>query len=758
MNNESLPTEARAKSARRQPARRVLTASSPGIAVMFIFILLHLAQPSVLAEAGNLVFDAYQRLAPRPYQATPVKVVDIDDETLKLLGQWPWPRTDIARLVETLHRAGAAAIAFDMVFSEPDRTSPARIAQLLRKEPSASGNYDAIAAMPDHDVLLGKALAAVPTATGFFLTEEHNTARPLQKAGFAFSGTDAVDTIPAFQGSIPPLAPIDAGASGGGFVSLVENRDSIVRTVPLLSRIGDTIYPSLALDTLRVAQGAGALILKTTTGSGEFSAGKAGIVSIKVGSFVVPTTKNGSLFMYYRLPRADDRVPAWKILTGALNDAQMRSAFSGEIVFVGTGAAGLRDLVATPLGVEELGASVHAQAIEQIILRRFLIKPDWVDGLDLGLLLVFGIGLSLGLPFLTALRGGILAGFTLVATVYGSWFAFKSAALLVDPTYAAGEIVSVYVASTLYAFWREERARAYIHRAFDRYVSPELVKRIANDPKSLELGGEERDMTVMFCDIRGFSHISEKLTPKQVIAFMIDFLTPTTDVLLAHKATIDKFIGDAILAFWNAPLDDPDHAQNAALGALALRDQIKLLNATNPGIPGKVWPGEVRIGVGLDSGPCCVGNIGSAQRLNYSLIGDTVNLASRIEGLTKIYGVAIALGEGTAKRLGGFAHFEIDRVRVVGRDAPEPIHTLLGPPALSADPSFKALESLQARFLATYRAQQWDEAASTLEQMAALAKTFELTRLVDLYKARLDAFRRSPPPPDWDGVYEALHK
>jgi adenylate cyclase len=310
----------------------------------------------------------------------------------------------------------------------------------------------------------------------------------------------------------------------------------------------------------------------------------------------------------------------------------------------------------------------------------------------------------------------------------------------------------------LFSFYREERARAYIRRAFDRYLSPELVERIARDPSQLELGGEERDMTVMFCDIRSFSHISEQLTPRQIIQFLIEFLTPMTDVLLGKRATIDKFIGDAILAFWNAPLDDPDHHRNAALGALAMIEKLKEMNATNSGVAGKVWPGVVKIGIGLNSGPCCVGNIGSKQRLNYSLIGDTVNLASRIEGLTKMYGVPIATGRDLAEHLPDFALVEIDLVRVVGRDMPERLFALVGPPALAQTSSFRELHAAQAAMLAAYRARDWDGADAALDQLRPAAARFGYDKLVDLYATRIKAFRAGPPDAGWDGVHRAMEK
>jgi adenylate cyclase len=329
---------------------------------------------------------------------------------------------------------------------------------------------------------------------------------------------------------------------------------------------------------------------------------------------------------------------------------------------------------------------------------------------------------------------------------------------LLDPTYPAGGVVMVYIAGTAFSFYKEERARAYIHRAFDRYLSPELVQRIAKDPDQLQLGGEEREMSVMFCDIRSFSRISETLTAPEIIQFLINFLTPMTDVLLTHKATIDKYIGDAILAFWNAPLDDPAHQRNAALGALDMTDKLKQLNAVNALAPNKVWPGEVKIGIGLNCGPCCVGNIGSEQRLNYSLIGDTVNLASRIEGLTKVYGAPIAAGSALAEAIPDFALLELDFVRVVGRDRPERLYALAGPPALAKDRGFRELAAAQTDMLAAYRAMDWDGADAALARVSAAAGKFGFDKLATLYAGRIAAYRKAPPEAGWDGVFQATEK
>jgi adenylate cyclase len=499
------------------------------------------------------------------------------------------------------------------------------------------------------------------------------------------------------------------------------------------------------------------VVIKTSDASGEAGGDGSDMVSLKIADSEVPTTPAGQLWIYYTAPSQARVVPAWKVMTGALSPAEMEKAFAGQVVFVGTGAQGLRDLIATPVNDRELGVTVHAEALEQMILKRFLLRPDWGTGLERALLLGAGLVLVLGLPLLGAARGAILGVVMVGAMAAGSWLAFSRWHFLLDPTYPVLGLIGAYVCETGFTYWREERQRAYIHRAFDRYLSPELVKRIAEDPSRLELGGEEREMTVLFCDIRSFSHISEALSPKEVIRFLIAFLTPMCSILLDRKATIDKFIGDAILAFWNAPLDDPDQHANAARGALAMVTRLEALNAAMPG-GSEPWPGEVRIGIGLNSGPCCVGNMGSAQRLSYSLIGDTVNVASRLEGLTKYYGVAIAIGEGLHAHLPDFACVTLDRVRVVGRDTPEEVHALLGDETLAASPAFQAFAAGHAAMLQAYRAQHWDEAQRLLDAHEAQAEALGLGKLHALMRGRIARYRENPPGADWDGVWVATEK
>ncbi len=735
-------------------------ATLAGALALFAVFALQLSGFAPLTRVGQLLFDAYIRAAPREYEPAPVRIVDIDEESIRRYGQWPWPRTEIARLAEKLGEAGAAVIALDIVFSEPDRTSPQQIARQLERMGGNGAELAALSNLPDNDAVLARSFAGLPVVTGFFLTGDPKRAQARPKAGFAISGSAPGASVPSYSNAVLPLAELESAATGNGSLTLQGDADGIIRKTPLIARQGEQLLPSLSLEALRVAQGAGAILVKTSDGSGSFGGGReeSDIVSLKVGDFEIPATARGELYMFYTAPRPERIVPAWKVLSDDLSQAEAEAEFAGQIVFIGAGAIGLRDLVSTPVADRDLGVMVHAQAAEQMILGRFLSRPDWAVGLERTLVLALGLLLLLALPRLGAAKGAALGALLAGLAVCGSWYAFASQRFLLDPTYPVLAILAVYVTLTVITYYREEQRRSYIHSAFDRYLSPELVNRIAADPGQLELGGEERQMTVLFCDIRSFSRISEQLQPQQIIRFLISFLTPMCDILLDRRATIDKFIGDAILAFWNAPLDDPDQYENAARAALAMVERLGQLNREMPGREDEPWPGEVNIGIGLNAGPCCVGNMGSAQRLSYSLIGDTVNLASRIEGLTKQYGVTIAIGSALTERIPAFATVAVDRVRVVGRDRPEDVSALIGDEALAADPAFRAFADAHRSMLAAYRAQEWETAAKLAAGNAQAAASFGLGRLYAIYAERISRLAQSPPDAQWDGVFSASEK
>jgi len=746
----------RRKRASRATRRSVILLA--GLLPVLLIALIKLAAPAGFAQVSGLVFDAYQRLSPREYRDAGVRVVDIDDESIRRLGQWPWPRTDLARLTEAIAGAGAGAVAFDIVLSEADRTSPRFLAEREARLGATPAQLATLRALPDHDARLSETLAKTPSVLGFFLTQDRPGAAIRTKAGFGVAGSDPGASLTRYSGAILPLPPFQEAAAGLGFVSIKTDSDGIVRRAPLVARANDVLVPSLAAEALRVAQGAGGMTVRSSDASGETDAGAPEMVSLKIGEFEVPVTERGEIWMHYTRPVPERTVPAWKILSGQLAPAEMERLFSRQIVLIGAGAIGLRDLVATPLQERDLGVVVHAQAVEQMVLGDFLDRPDWTAGLEMAVLLGAGLLLALLLPSIGALPGALLAGGLMTAVGGGSWYAFKEKSLLVDPSAPLLALLACYVVVTLFTYVREEKQRRYIHGAFDRYLSPELVKRITDDPSRLELGGEVREMTVLFCDIRGFSHISELMGPQEIIRFLIAFLTPMTDLLLARRATIDKYIGDAILAFWNAPLDDPDQHENAARAALEMLDRLNQLNETMPARKDSSWPGRVEIGIGLNAGPCCVGNMGSAQRLSYSLIGDTVNLASRIEGLTKSYGIPILMGEELAQALPAFATLEVDRVRVVGREKPATIHALLGDEAMAGSTDFRAFAARHSALLAAYRERRWDEAERAVVDNEKAAAGYGLAKLYARYRASIRACRDHPPGEGWDGVTVAETK
>ncbi len=730
-----------------------------GFAALVLVLLLQWLDPAPLQRLQLQVFDAYQRAAPWDGPRTArVAVVDIDEDSIERLGQWPWPRTDLATLTRRLGQAEADVVAYDIVFSEGDRTSPEALADRYAGEDIGAQ----LAALPSHDALLAESFDAVPVVLAYFLNREAIGRAVEPRMGISVNGDPPLRHVPAYRGALQPLPTLERAAAGTGFVSLEADDDGIIRRVPLVAYHRGTLVPSLSLEAARVAMKAGSPGLLTSAGSGQGTMVDAAAVSMRIDDMVIPVDNAGAMWVHYPPSGAEagagEVLSAASIITGETSDVELREKVAGKIVFVGGSAVGLQDLVSTPLSNRTGGVNVHAAATEQMLAGHFLERPDWAFGLETLLVLLLGLMLSLLLPRLGATLGALAALIAVGGVVALSWLAFANARYLLDPTWPVLAIASVYAVQTVAVYYREERQRSYIHAAFDRYLSPELVRQIAADPHKLELGGEERDMSVLMCDIRGFSRISERYTPKQVIDFLIAFLTPMSEILLARKATLDKYIGDAILAFWNAPLDDPDHPANAARAALDMVAKTKELNAAMAGKEGAVWPGEVRIGVGINSGLCCVGNMGSRERLSYTLIGDTVNVASRLEGLTKQYGVPIAVGETLTGRLEAFPLLELDRVRAVGRDRPVTISALLGDEEVKASADFQDLRAVHLAMLEAYRAQDWDSAEAALARGREAYDKFDIPGLAALFATRIAGLRESPPGEGWDGVYQATSK
>ena len=731
-----------------------------GLIAITVSAFIAYVRPPILETFSLAVFDAYQRASPREYIPAPVRIVDIDEASLAARGQWPWPRHHIGELVSKLERAGAQAIAFDIVFAEPDRTSPKRIAKILAENPAASGTFEDIATLTDHDTLFAEAVEAAPIVAGVILTNAPNDtpADFAPKSGFAFGGSDPKEALPVYRGIVSNIPEVTEAAAGIGNISLRGDNDRTVRRVPLLSRYGDHILPSLSIEALRLAQRSATILVRSIDGSGE-GGGGVGIAALKVGNMRIPTNGHGEIWIHYTERTPERFISATDVLSGDPVDPTLREKIDGHIILVGTTAPGLRDVIATPLEPIEYGITVHAQAIEQIILGSFMSRPDWAPGAEFIALLATTILLVVAVSWLNAIWGGLLAIAFLLAINMITWTAFTSYSALITPVYISVALVLSYMVTTGWQFFSAARDKAQVRDAFQRYLSPDMVEQIADNPDNLKLGGEVRNITILFSDIRGFTAMSEKMDPEELTNLLNRFLTPMTDELLDRQATIDKYIGDAIMAFWNAPIDVSDHQEQAARATLAMLQRLHTVNR-QLGFDGRS-PGRqpLRMGVGLNTGDCCVGNMGSDQRFAYSCLGDAVNLASRLEGMTKQYAVDIIVGEDTAAALPEFGTLELDLIRVVGRTEPARIYALLGDETLAANEQFAVFRSNFTAGLDAYRTQDWDLARANL---AAAAKTapgpLHMEGLIDVFLKRIDAFMIAPPPPDWDGVFEAKKK
>ncbi|PTW59709.1 adenylate/guanylate cyclase [Breoghania corrubedonensis] len=694
--------------ARRPNRNKTVLVVIAGVVMLAITVGLRLADPPFVAAVRELTFDYYQRLWPREYQALPVRIVDIDDASLKEFGQWPWPRTRIAKLVDRLTELGAASIAFDMVFSEADRTSPARFAESidLGGTPDAARVRALLSRLPDNDTTLAETLVDKPVILGFAALTNKSGGLPQPKAGVAFAGTDPTQILSPFASALTSLPKLQEGASGAGGISLSHaDTGGVVRRIPLLFSSGKALYPSLAIEALRLAQGASGFLVRSTGASGEADTGRPAIAAVRVGAFTIPTTADGELWVYYTPARAE-RYVSLRDLFDPQRQAAVRDRLEGNIVFVGTSAVGLNDIRATPLGGLVPGVSVHAQAAEQIIAGTYLSRPDWADGLEnlitvaLGLLVIAALVATGPVP--SAVIGAVLA----LSGVAVAVFAFREASLLIDPIYPSLSALVVYGGAALQQYIVSDREKRFVRRAFAQYLAPELLSKLEEQPDAMKLGGEMRALSIMFMDVRGFTPISEMLAPQDLVHFLNTLLSPLSDAIQLQAGTIDKYIGDSIMAFWNAPLETPDHAALACRAALRMREIVVELNAADAfGFKAGHKPiQEVQIGVGINTGPACVGNMGSDRRFNYSVVGDAVNVAARIESSCKAVGSELLVSEDTVRAAPGFAYLEAGEIPLKGKSQPVALFALAGDQALAATPEFAALKTQHERLIAAWHA------------------------------------------------------
>lgn len=728
------------------------------IAPMIVFLgalALRIADPSPIVALRNLVFDHFQRWAPRPYQDAGIRIVDIDDESLARMGQWPWPRTEIAVLLDRLHGLGAAAVVLDIIFAESDRTSPKNILPIWRQSATSPLPPDLAKALPDHDEVLAQQIASAPTVLGIVLVNEGGT-RPRPLWGLAAAGADVGPALVTFNGALENLPVLETHAAGLGVLNAVPDRDGVIRTAPLLFALNDGgKYPALSVEALRVASRASTYLVQGAGASGFSAFGQnVGMNGIRVGAVSIPTDAKGRIAIYDTGPEPGRTIPAWQVLAGKVDP----SAVADRVVFVGTSAVGLGDLRVTPLRPLVPGIEVHAQIAEQIRLGIFLQRPNWITGAELcWMTAMFALLLwSLGRagPIWAALFGSAAVSVSMGL----SWVAFRRFGLLIDPVYPALAAVALYLTQSLRQFIRTENDRRYLKGAFGRYISPALLDQLAQDSSRLRLGGEMREMTIMFCDIRGFTSLAETMDAEALTHFVNGFFTPMTECVLGCQGTIDKYIGDCLMAFWNAPLPEPRHAEFAVRAALDMANTLGPLNSqwrSEAEAAGREFS-PIGIGIGIATGPCCVGNLGSEQRFDYSVLGDDVNLASRLEGQTKVYHLPIVISEATQAKIPEFATLELDLLRVKGKQRPSRIFTVLGDEKVAAENWFVALASEHRAMLEEFRSRKWEEAATRVDRLLSIAPE-SVRDFYRFYGARIEQYSTTAPL-EWDGVVVAENK
>ena len=723
-----------------------------GIAITLLVVFLHQADSGVLRAVRDrldwLVYDLRfnQTLPADPVPHRDVVIVDIDEASLAEVGHFPWPRSVLAQLIDRLVEAGVVVVGFDIVFAEAEENP---IRQVLREATPLLGDDAArlgellapVDEELDGDLLFARSISAAREAgidivLGYALTLEQNragvTGDPLELLDAPDPGALGLEQMTGHTANITVL---QQAAERAGFFVSTPDADGVNRSYPMILAYDDAIYPSLALESARRFLFVEEIALLSTPIGGVET-----LEAVSLDGELLPTDGLGRVMIPYRGPaRTFDYVSAADVLRGDAGEA-----LAGRIALIGTSAVGLVDIRSTPVSSVYPGVEVHASVLAGIIDGQFPFKPPWADGVDIVLTFGLGLLLSLVLPFsgvlLYVLASAVAAGIAVWVNLW-LWIDQAFVTSLIGPLLA---VVAVTSFNLVYGFFTETLAKRQLKSMFGQYVPPELVEEMSRNPEGITDDGERRELTVLFCDIRGFTTISEQLTASQLKDLLNRFFTPMTEIIFDHRGTIDKYVGDMIMAFWGAPLADPDHARNAidtALMMLARTEELK------PELARLGYP-EVNIGIGLNTGPMNVGNMGSQFRRSYTVLGDSVNLGSRLEGLTKFYGVQLIVGEQTHAGQDAFLFRQLDRVQVKGKKEPTRIYT----PICRLDEATSEVRAELALYEQARRAyieKRWDDAEQGFREL----RVEEDNVLYDIYLERLAHLRVEPPDDDWDGTF-----
>lgn len=710
-----------------------------------------------------IAFDYYNEQRPR--QATDkVVMVDIDEASMADpdIGQWPWPRDIVARLVENLSEMGAKTITFDMVFAENDRTSPKQIARKMPEDIAL-----VLENMPDNDQVFAKAISdADNVILGFIWTQDSDVTHrlPINHANTMIKKGAEIfkKTAPFMTGIVTNIPALPQASAGSGSFGVSPEVDGIVRKVPLIFRTGNyeqssnrEIYPSLAIDTIRVASNRMRPLIiapKKYDKEDKFKRLFGYPFELVAGEYKIPLDIDGNIYTYFSEARDEKYISARKIIHNEIDPELIKD----KIVFIGTSAEGLKDIRSTPLNLFIPGVEMHMNVVEQILTGEFLTRTTIFKGAETIAFSVAGIFLILLSVFIGTIALTFVSSAMIASAIGFSWYAFSELHMLFDPVYFSVVLALLYVVASLFAYLRSETEKKRVRQAFGLYISPDYMVELTENPDALKLGGETKELSVMFTDIRSFTSISEKLSPEELITLMNDFLTPMSNLVMENRGTIDKYMGDAMMAFWNAPLEVPDHALMACKSALEMNKALIPINEKQ-----KEKDGEntitLKAGIGIATGEASVGNMGSKQRFAYSALGDTVNLASRLEGQTKNYGVTNLVNEQTVISCPELAFIEADIIKVKGKQEPVRIFTLIGDEEYAKTPDFLKWRETHDEMLYSYRNGDMSQALSLIEKCRDLSGA-EFSALYDLYASRIHNLTAQGIPENWDGVFTATEK
>jgi adenylate cyclase len=674
-----------------------------------------------------------------------IAILDIDEKSLKEVGRWPWGRDKMATLVDKLfNEYGVAGLGFDVVFAEPDVSSGIAALDKLAKGPLAGEGqfqtaYKQLRPKLDHDGLFAESLKDKAVSLGFYFIP---AGLPAQTTGAlpapAFSDARKLPYSPdPTAGYGANLAQFQQAAPAAGYFNMLADSDGTARRWSLTQQYQGAVYGALSVETLRTAMGGDPLV------AGEDQVSFLGIPYrqpwLSVAGLKVPVDATGKIFIPYRAGTPFPYISAADVLAGRVNAKQLEN----RIMLVGSTAPGLADLRVTPFSSVSPGVQIHAHLMAGMLDGTTRVTPPWAKSAEVSAVIGLGVLLVLGMSLFGPLGDLLLAlgfGGGLLAT-YGLAWNHHWVLPLATPLVT---VIGLFLLNTAYGYFVEARSKRQITKLFGQYVPPELADKMSQDPTHYSMEGQSREMTVLFSDIRGFTNFSESLPPTELAEVLNAYLSRMTAIVQQHRGTIDKYIGDAVMAFWNAPVDMPNHAEFAVQAGLEMQAALPQLNKE---FAAHGWP-AVKIGVGVNTGRMSVGNMGSEFRLSYTVMGDAVNLGSRLEGITKQYGVGILATETTVAADHVHQFMKIDVVRVKGKEKPVAIYQPLGRKGELSEDASKMAQLFEAAF-GLYQKQDWTGAEALLHELAAIAPC----GLCETYLDRIAHFRANPPAPDWDGVF-----